>query len=242
MLWGTSNRNANGEYLNYGKSGEVIRMGAGVFEQMEVANTFYYDTFSLKLLEDALYELSAAKLDYGERTFVIHTGERGAIQFHKAVLNTISGWTQFVLNGDQLGVVEKTQSNLHSNALSAGFQFVEFKAPNGVRVKLEVDPLYDDPVQNKILHPNGGVAMSYRYDIMDIGSMDQPNIFKCQIKGQPELRGYESGFRNPFNGEINIQYMSHDEDSATIHKMATFGVCILDPTRTMSLIPNILQG
>lgn len=155
MLWGTSNRNANGEYLNYGKSGEVIRMGAGVFEQMEVANTFYYDTFSLKLLEDALYELSAAKLDYGERTFVIHTGERGAIQFHKAVLNTISGWTQFVLNGDQLGVVEKTQSNLHSNALSAGFQFVEFKAPNGVRVKLEVDPLYDDPVQNKILHPNG---------------------------------------------------------------------------------------
>nr|DAF85316.1 MAG TPA: major capsid protein [CrAss-like virus sp. ct3KQ27]DAK53061.1 MAG TPA: major capsid protein [Crassvirales sp.] len=36
--------------------------------------------------------------------------------------------------------------------------------------------------------------------------------------------------------------MSHDEDSATIHKMATFGVCVLDPTRTMSLIPAILQG
>ena len=27
MAWGTSNRNANGEYLNLGKSGEVIRMG-----------------------------------------------------------------------------------------------------------------------------------------------------------------------------------------------------------------------
>ena len=99
-----------------------------------------------------------------------------------------------------------------------------------------------DPVQNKMLHPLGGRAMSYRYDIMDIGTMDQPNIFKCQIKGQPEIRGYESGFRNAFTGEINVNYMSHDEDSTTIHKMATFGICVLDPTRTISLIPSILQG
>lgn len=28
--WGTSNRNANGEYMNFGKSGEVIRMGDGL--------------------------------------------------------------------------------------------------------------------------------------------------------------------------------------------------------------------
>lgn len=27
MAWGTSNQNANGEYLNFGKSGEAIRMG-----------------------------------------------------------------------------------------------------------------------------------------------------------------------------------------------------------------------
>lgn len=193
MAWGTSNRNANGEYLNFGKSGEVIRMGDGLFAQMEVANTMYYNNFSLKLLEDALYELSAAKLDMSERTFVIKTGERGAIQFHKAILNTVSGWTQFTLNGDALNIVEKTQSNLHVNSLAAGFQFVEYRAPNGVRVKVEVDSFYDDPVQNKIQHPLGGPASSYRYDIMDIGSMDQPNIFKCQIKGMPEIRGYESG-------------------------------------------------
>lgn len=67
--------------------------------------------------------------------------ERGAIAFHKAILQTVSGWTQFVLNGDNLNVVEKTQSPLHTNALAAGFQFVEYRAPNGVRVKLDVDPL-----------------------------------------------------------------------------------------------------
>ena len=49
----------------------------GLFAQMEVANTMYYNNFSLKLLEDALYELSAAKLDLNDRVFVIKTGERG---------------------------------------------------------------------------------------------------------------------------------------------------------------------
>lgn len=242
IAFGRSNRNQNGEYMNFGKSGNVIKTGAGLFEQMEVANTMYYNTFSLKMLEDALYQLSASKLGFGDRYFVIKTGERGAIQFHREVLKTVSGWTQFVLDNNSVGVVQKTQSTLHTNALSAGFQFVEYKAPNGVRVKLDVDPFYDDPVRNKIQHPNGGPAFSYRYDIMYIGSMDQPNIFKCKIKGTNEYRGYQWGLRNPFTGQMGNPYMSFDEDSAIIHRMATLGVCVLDPTRTMSLIPAILQG
>lgn len=193
LAFGTSNRNANGEYLNVGKSGNVIRTGSGIFEQCEVSNVFYYNKFNLKLLEDALFELSDAKLDYNDRVFVIKTGSRGAVQFHKAVLQTVSGWTTFVLDNSSTKVVEKTQSRLHDNALSAGFQFVEYKAPNGIRVKLDVDNLYDDKVRNKILHPNGGPAMSYRYDIWYIGTMDQPNIQLCKIKGDNELRSYQWG-------------------------------------------------
>lgn len=242
LAFGTSNRNSNGEYMNFGKSGNVIKTGAGLFEQIEVSNTTYYNTFSLKLLEDALYELSASKLGMGDRYFLIKTGERGAIQFHKAVLNVVSGWTQFILDNSSIGVVEKTQSRLHTNALSAGFQFVEYKAPNGVRVKLDIDPFYDDPVRNKIMHPLGGPAMSYRYDILYVGTMDQPNIFKCRIKGQNEYRGYQWGLRNPFTGQMDNLHMSYDEDSAVIHKMATLGICVLDPTRSVSLIPAILEG
>lgn len=243
LAFGRSNRNLNGEYLNIGKSGEVIRMGAGLYEQMEVSNTMPYNTFSLKLIEDALYELSAAKLGMNERTFVIKTGERGAIQFHKAVLDTVSGWSAFQINGDAIGVVRRTNSQLHENALAAGFQFVEFQAPNGVKVKVDVDPYYDDPVRNKIMHPNGGPAFSYRYDIFDIGTMDQPNIFKCAVKDQNgDFTSYEWGLRNPYTGQMGNPYASHDEDSATIHKMTTTGICVLDPTRTMSLIPAILVG
>ena len=242
IMYGRSNRNRNGEYMNFGKSGNVIKQGAGLREQMEVSNTMYYNNFSIKLIEDALYELSASKLKFTDRKFILKTGERGAAQFHKAVLNTVSGWAALPMSNDAIGMISKTSSDLHSNALSAGYQFVEFKAPNGVVVKVEVDPMYDDPIRNKIMHPNGGFAESYRYDILYIGSTDQPNIQLAKVKGQDEYRGYLWGLRNPFTGQMNNPYMSVDEDSATIHKMSTLGVFILDPTRTMAIIPSILRG
>lgn len=127
--------------------------------------------------------------------------------------------------------------------MTAGFQFVEFQAPNGVKVKVEVDPYYDDPVRNKIMHPNGGVAFSYRYDIFDIGTMDQPNIFKVAVKGQEgDMTSYRWGLRNPFTGQMGNPNMSYDEDSAEIHKITTTGICVLDSTRTMSLVPSILTA
>lgn len=243
LAFGRSNRNSNGEYTNIGKSGNVIKTGAGLYEQMEVANTIYYNEFSLKLIEEALYDLSYGELDLKNRVFLMRTGEKGAIQFHKEILKEVSGWSMFTLNGDALQVVQKADSPLHSNALKAGFQFVEYMAPNGLTLKLEVDPYYDDQVRNKVQHPLGGPAFSYRYDIMDIGTMDQPNIFKCTVRNEPEYRGYQWGpFRNPFTGEANNPYASFDEDAAVIHKYATFGVCVLDPTRTMSIIPAVLQG
>lgn len=240
IMFGRSNRTENGEYLNYGKSGNVIKQGAGLREQMEMSNVIYYNNFSLNLIENALYELSTNKLDMNNRVFVLRTGERGAAQFSKAVLNTVSGWTAFQINADALGMVSKTNSPLHTNALSAGFQFTEFRAPMGVIVKVEVDPFYDDNVRNKVMHPDGGVAESYRYDILYIGTPDQPNIQLARLKGQDEYRGYKWGFRNPFTGQVNNGNMSTDEDSAEIHKMWVGGVFILDPTRTLSLIPAIL--
>lgn len=75
LLFGRSNRNENGEYQNIGKSGNSIKTSAGLFEQMEVSYAYQYNEFSLKMLEDAIYELSAAKKDFGDRKFIIRTGE-----------------------------------------------------------------------------------------------------------------------------------------------------------------------
>lgn len=246
ILWGVSTRNNNGEYYNFGDSGEPIRTGDGLFKQMEMGgNTMYYNNNDdvMKLLLDALYELSASKLDFKDRRFMVVTGERGAILFNREAKKTTSGWMPMLSTNNPAYYSRKNTVFAPENGITVtDYQVTEWKAPNGVIVELQVDPMYDDVVRNKILHPDGGVAFSYRFDIFYIGTMDQPNIFKCAIKGQNEFRGYEWGLRNPFTGQMGNPYMSFDEDAAVFHRMAKFGVCILDPTRTMSLIPAILQG
>jgi len=239
VFFGKTNRDENGKYLNSGKSSLKIKAGSGIREQMEVSNTSFYNLFSLRLLTDMLSELSEGKLDFGERKFVIKTGERGAIQFHEAVTKEAMGWTSVGFDNTNVNVINKTSSKLHDNSLSGGFQFTEWKAPNGVTVTIDVDPFYDDKVRNKVLHPNGGVAESYRYDIFYIGSTQEPNIQKCMIKGEDELRGYIGGIRDPFTGRRGGT-MNRMEDSATMTAMCTLGSMVLDPSRTASLLPNIL--
>lgn len=239
LAYARSNRNNNGEYLGFDFSGEVLKIGDGIYPQLEVANTQYYNHFALGIVEDVLYDLTENKLGFGERTFVLKTGQQGAIKFHKAVKEETSGWLNMTLNADGIGAVAKTTSPLHRNALKAGYQFTEWMAPNGITVKVDVDPMYDDRVRNKILL-DGKPAQSSRFDIWDIGTTKEQNICKVEAKSDPESRGYLWGFRNPFNGTNDNPYMSHDEDSAEIHKKATLGALVFDPTRTVSLIPAVL--
>ena len=238
MAYGVSNRNANGEYLNFDASGEVIRMGDGLYAQMERGNIIPYSVFSLKFLEEVLTGFSAGKLDFKDRKFLIKTGEFGALQFNRAAKSAMSGWTEFDYNGDALGVVTKNGENGYT---LKNLQFTKYIAPNGIEVSVEIDPAKDDPIRNKIMHPNGGTAESYTYDIFDLGTPDQANIFKTAIKGKPEYRGYQWGIRNPYTGSYNNPYMSYEDDKASMHRMTTLGVCILDPTRTMRLIHTLLR-
>lgn len=239
LAYGVSNRNANGEYMNFDASGEVIRMGDGLFAQMERGNILPYNVFSLAFLEEVLTGFSAGKLDFSDRKFMITTGEFGALQFNRAAKSALSGWTEFDYNGDALGVVTKSGDNSYT---LKNIQFTKYIAPNGIEVEVRVDPAYDDPVRNKIPHRNGGVAMSYVYDIFDLGTSERPNIVKCGIKGKPEYYGFMSGMRNPYNGSYNNPYMSYEDDKASMHRMATLGLCIFDPSRTMRLVPSELRG
>jgi hypothetical protein len=241
LMFARSNRDENGDYHNIGKSGHVIKQGSGIREQMEVSNTHYYAKFSIDALTNLLTEMSEGKLKMDERHFVLKTGERGAIQFHKALTREGAGWTAVGFDNTGTNALYKTSSNLHSNAYGIGAQITEFKAPNGIKVTLDVDKFYDDPVRNKIMHPDGGVAESYRYDIFDIGTIDgEPNIQKAMVKGMEEIRGWESGLRNPFTGAPNTSEMSNSVDGATYHRACVLGAFVRDPSRTASYIPNIL--
>lgn len=244
IMYGKTNRDENGQYNNRGKSGFYIKQGSGIREQIEQSNTHIYSTFSIKLIEDVLYSLSESKLSMKDRIFVMRTGERGAAQFHKAVTELASGWSISGAMSPTDGnpaIIQKVTSPLHSNALSAGFQFVEWRAPNGVVLRVEVDAMYDDRERNKIIHPSGGVAESYRYDIMYIGTTEEPNIQIAKVRGQEDIRGYQNGpFGNPFTGQVGNSNAAWDVDGSVIHKISTFGAIVYDPSRTVCLIPSLL--
>ena len=229
MLFGRSNRNSNGEYTTIGKSGQAVKTGAGYFEQIEVNNTMFYNT------TNPLAVLHGNRRWYALHLHQVDLAVAPGYQLGCSVLDAVDthGEDGHRAGGNgQLG-------QLHA----AGFQFTEWAAANGVRVRIEVNPMYDDPVRNKIDHPAGGKAMSYRFDITYMGSEEQPNVQKCVVKGQPELRGYQWGpFANPFTGEFNNASASFDEDAAVVHYKATLGLVIYDPTRCISLIPAILQA
>jgi len=239
IMFGKTNRDENGRFLNKGNANIEIKAGSGIREQMEVSNTITYNIFSMRLLEDALSELSEGKLDWDERTFMLRTGERGAAQFNRAATAAASGWKSMFDNTNQ-NAINKTTSKFNENAFKGGFQFTEWLAPNNIKIMLEVDPMYDDKVRNKILHPDGGVAESYRYDILYIGSMEEPNIQKIKVRGDDELRGYMAGIRDPFSGRRGgvMQLM---EDSATMTAMCGTGAMVKDPSRTMTFKPAILD-
>lgn len=243
LAYGRTNMDENGEYSDVGVSGRYIKMGPGLREQLEQTNCIYYNQFSLELLENILMTLSI-QTDAGKE-FIIQTGQGGARLFHKAVLNHTSGW-QVLTTNDNAPVIMKTSSDIHPNALKAGFQFTEYMSSNGVTVRVEITDMYDDPVRNKIKMPGTHLpAESYRMDIVYKGSKENPNIQKLmyskQAKFGGEYTGFSSGFRNPFTKEMNVNYMSTSEDSATITKFAHLGIVVYNPDACASLIPSILQ-
>jgi hypothetical protein len=239
LMFARANKDNNGAYHNYGKSGFIKKQGAGIRQQMESSNTAFYSDFSIEYLLDILLDLSEGKLPGDKREFVLRTGERGAVQFHKA-LEANAQLFQPLRNQDRM---YKTSGDSVMAKMGYGYggQFVEYVGPQGIKVNLSVDSLYDDRERNKIYHPDGGVAESYRYDILDVGTSDgEPNIRKVYVKGSEDGMGYEPGLRHPFSrgGERNI--MANSTDGYTMHRWAICGAMVKDPSRTATLIPSVL--
>ncbi len=237
-MFGKSNRAEDGEFMNTGKSGFKIEAGSGVREQMDVSNVVLYNDFSLAILEDMLHNLSEGKLGFNDRKFVLRTGERGAKQFSEAVDQDGTAWGK--ISAQNPATIQTTSADYAQNALRGGYQFTEYVFANSIHVMIEVDPMYDDKVRNKIEHPKGGVAESYRYDLLYIGSQEEPNIQKVMVKDMPDIRGYQCGFRNPFTGKVGEGNMQRMEDSATMTAYCQLGAMVKDPSRTASLVPTIL--
>lgn len=237
LVFATANRGPDGVYKQYGKSGYLQVQGAGLRQQMEVSNTEYYSQFTVDTINNLLLDISEGRLKTDQRKFVLRCGERGMVQFHKALEDYVHLYTP---NRDMNRLYAAASKGVNMGK-GYGGQFVEYTGPNGIVVSIEADSMYDDKVRNKIFHPDGGVAESYRYDIFDIGDLEgEPNVRKVTVKDQEYMMGIEPGLRNPLTPSLEKNLMTTGIDGWKEHRACYISGMVKDPSKTASLI-NALQ-
>ena len=237
LMHGKSNKLADGQYGNKGESGNTVRSGFGLYEQMDGGNLMYFNKFSLDKLTDFAMDISVAKLKEDSRKFVLSTGEYGAYEFHKAASEKASGFTWL-----QSGHNFKTAGG--KVTLEEG-QMLKYVSINGIEFNIIIDPMKDDPVRNKLVHPQGGLASSRTYDIWDFGTTNgKPNIQRVAVKDNEEFFRYIPGMRDPFspyNKPTAPQMAASSVDGYSVYKQYIGGIMLRNPLKTGRIIPSVLR-
>lgn len=236
IMYGKTNKLDDGSFGHTGESGNALRAGYGMYEQMEYGNILTYNTFALDMLTDFAMDMSYGKLPEDKRTFVLSTGEYGAYQFHKDAVTKASGFT-YLRSDHNIRTMDGRLT------LDEG-QFMNYVAVNGIKFKLMIDPMKDG-YPNTMRHPNGGLASSYIYDILDVGTTNgNANISKVSVKDEEEFFGYIPGLRDPFspyNKRSEPRMMATSVDGYSVYKGFIGGVKITNPKKTARVIPSILR-
>lgn len=239
LMYGKSNKMEDGSFGHKGESGNTIRSGFGLYQQMEAGNLMHYNTFSLDMLSSFAMQLSVGKLKEDSREFVLSTGEWGALEFHKAASDKASSisWNQSAHNWKQGGKeLDEVQIGTYT--------FV-----NGIKFNVIIDPMKDNPVINTLKYKEG-LASSYTYDIWDFGTTNgEPNIQKVTLKGNHEVHRYIPGLRDPYTpggegyaGDNGAAVMTaSSKDGYSVFKAAWLGIMIRNVKRTGRLIPSVLR-
>lgn len=234
LMFGKSNRRADGTYGNLGDSGYEIKAGMGLRDQISPSNKFYYGSFDIETFVDYALGLSVGKIPQDKRNFVVGTGEHGLKVISRAI-EQYAGANALDYDRQPLGSGSKASYQRS--------QFVKLADINGITFEFMHMPEYDDEVRNKKYHPDGGLAESHRMTIMDFGTADgQPNIQMVRAKGFDEVFRYLPGLRDPYTpgGKGSPQFMASKVDGYEIHKADWCGIMVRNPMRCGEWIPNVL--
>lgn len=235
LLNGKSTVLTNGNSWLKGESGNTIKAGYGLYEQMAGGHTMYFNKFSIDNLCDFIQDITYNKFREDQRKIVLSTGSYGLIDFHKALMNKGSGysWAQtghnFRPSGNEVTLVEG--------------QMTKFIWVNGIEIAVTLDPMKDDPIRNKLQHPDGGPVSSRVFDIFDFGTTNgEANIQRVKVEGSEEFYGYINGMRDAFQPYNNLgqpRQMASSKDGYSVYKQWIGGVMVKNPLKTGRYIPTM---
>ena len=216
-----------------GGNGRPVYIGAGLLQQIAPSNKRYYTTLTLELLDNFLSDLSYNIKGFGERKFLMLTGEMGMREFDRVLREKASAYT----------LVDSKFVTGNGQDLTLGGQFMTYKGLNGIEVTIKHFPIYDNPVYNRQLHPVSGKPIeSYRMSFFDISSRDgEANLQKVVRKGREMIMWHTGGSLIPGQGFAKSigTLRSNAKDSCAVHFVSEQGVMLKDPTTSGELQVDI---
>lgn len=229
MVYSESNRNADGSFSLKGTNGRPVYLPAGLLQQIAPANRRFYTELSPELLEDFLFDLSYNVLGTTERKFMALTGEMGIREFDRVLKQKAAA----------MNLIDTTFVSGSGQNLVLGGQFVTYKMTNGIELTLKHFPLYDNTVDNRLLHPISGKPLeSYRMTFLDLGRRDgEANIVKVVRKGREFMQWYTGGSVSPAGPAKSITTLrSNAKDGYSVHFLGEMGIMLRDPRACGELI------
>lgn len=139
-------------------------------------------------LKDYLLNIFFSRVDEQNRNTVAVTGTLGSLQFHEMLAAEAA--SLFTLDTHFISEVQKNPKQL-----AYGAQFTTYQGPEGMRVTLMKNPMYDSRKYDKRMHPqyNEFPVDSARMTFMDFGTHEgSQNIVQLTVKDTYRY-GYTQG-------------------------------------------------
>lgn len=217
-----------------GSTGRVVRSFPGIQQQLEDSHTHKYSNLSAKLIEEFLMDIFYSRVAPGKgRQIEAWTGEYGMLEFNRVVQEWING-NGFLKNIEI--TTKKVNSPYHTNALSIGHQYTEYKMANGATLTLRHNPLYDDRTLNTQIDPiTGYPTESMRFTFLDLGGEGGSKNIQLVNKKNAYKFWYVAGGVSPYGPKVNAE-ASHGGEYYSMHVSDHKGVHIEDITKCGELI------
>lgn len=172
--YGKFNKTSNDTIMLPGKNGRPVKTGAGVLEQVSFANRRTYTVLTEKVIREYILDLMMNSKDAENKKFMMFTGRGGMEMFHQAMKDSIRAAL----------IVDTHFVSGSGKDLTLGGQFITYKGLMGTEVTVVHNPLFDDPVANRELHPQTGLPLeSYRFVILDFSMYAGESNISMVTKG-----------------------------------------------------------
>ncbi|MDW8335284.1 MAG: hypothetical protein RMM53_13810, partial [Bacteroidia bacterium] len=165
LAWyGRFNQLPDGTFKAQGKNGRPVKVGAGLLQQIEGANTYQYRRLDFNYLQEFMANLQYQQRDAENSKIVLMTGRGGLMEFDRACKEVMGA-----------NLVTEPGTFLHRNGknLSFGNYFRNVRGILGTEVTVVYNPMFDNKDLHTQIDPETGLPTeSFRMVCLDFSDYD----------------------------------------------------------------------